>query len=86
MLLCLAGISFKSWLKLVRKSKKAKVCLNVSETALSIKVELTEYPWVQSYYVEDPGTVSSSALVFLQFHCSLSDLDADVLRPPYQRT
>lgn len=25
MLLCLAGIGFKSWLKLIRKSKKAEV-------------------------------------------------------------
>lgn len=49
MLLCLAGIGFKFCLKLVRKSKKAKVCLNVSETALSITMELTEFPWVQSY-------------------------------------
>lgn len=48
MLLCLAGIGFKSWLKLARKSKKAKVCLNVSEIALRINIESNEYPWVQS--------------------------------------
>lgn len=48
MLLCLAGIGFKSWLKLIRKSKKAEVWLNVSEIALSIKMESTKHPGVQS--------------------------------------
>lgn len=48
MLLCLAGIGFKFWLKLVRKSKKAEVWLNVSEIALSIKMESTKHPGVQN--------------------------------------